>query len=238
MGCCARSELRTVAPILSPPSGSCSILSRGRRLMSTTCSGRSTFSFIRSSSVVPPATKRTLAPCCAALAVALAAIAADAFSARRNSKVCMAARSLGLAADLLDGRDDIGVGPTPADVAAHGFADIVVLRPAGFLEQRDRGHDLAARAIAALIGVVRDECRLHRMQRAGLSDAFDRRDLVARVHDGQAEAGVHAPAIDMHGAGAALTVVTAFLGAGQDNVFAQVVEQRRPRVEAETVLVS
>jgi hypothetical protein len=42
----------------------------------------------------------------------------------------------------------------------------------------------------------------------------------------------------VHGAGSALTVVAAFLGAGQDNVFAQAVEQRRPRVEAEVVLVS
>src|SRR6202163_4735201 len=220
MGSCARSELRPVAPILSPPSGSCSILSSGRPLMSMTCTGRSTFSFIRSSSVVPPATKRTLAPCCAVLDLALAAIAADAFSARRNLKDCMAARSLGLAADLLDGRDDIGVGPAPADVAAHGFADIVILRPAGFLEQCNCRHDLAAGAIAALIGIVRDECRLHGMEGAGLSDTFDRRDLVACVHDGQAKAGVHAPAIDMHSAGAALAVVAAFLGAGQDNVFA------------------
>src|SRR6202165_4913359 len=179
MGSCARSELRTVAPIFSPPSGSCSILSSGSR--------------------VPPATKRALAPCCAVLDLALAAIAADAFSARRNSKDSMAARSLGLAADLLDGRDDIGVGPTPADVAAHGFADIVILRPAGFLEQCNCRHDLAARAIAALIGIVRDECRLHGMQRPGMSDTFDRRDLVACMHDGQAQAGVHAPAVDMHG---------------------------------------
>src|SRR6202035_3994620 len=91
-------------------------------------------------------------------------------------------RSLGLAADLLDGRDDIRVGPATADVAAHGFADIVILRPAGFLEERDRRHDLAAGAIAALIGIVRDECRLHGMEDAGLSDTFDRRDLVAGVH--------------------------------------------------------
>src|ERR1700681_3055395 len=104
--------------------------------MSMTCAGRSTLSFIRSSSVVPPATKRTLAPCCAVLDRALAAIAADASSVRRNSEVCMgSAPFLGLAADLLDSRNDIWVGPTPADVAAHGFADIVILRAAGFPEQ-------------------------------------------------------------------------------------------------------
>src|SRR4029453_238876 len=146
---------------------------------------------MRSSNVVPPATNRTLAPCCAVFDQALAAIAVDTSAARRNSNDCMdAAPILRLAADLLDGRADIGVGPATADVAAHGFPDIVILRPTGFVEQRDRGHDLAARAIAALIGIVRDECRLHGMERAGVSDAFDRRDLVACMHDGQAEAGV------------------------------------------------
>ena len=58
------------------------------------------------------------------------------------------------------------------------------------------------------------------------------------MHHGQAEAGVHAPAVDMHGAGSALTVVASFLGAGQHDAFPQAVEQRRPRVEAEAVLVS
>ena len=37
----------------------------GDTLMSTICLGRSTLSFIRSISVVPPATKRTSAACCA-----------------------------------------------------------------------------------------------------------------------------------------------------------------------------
>src|SRR6267378_6445422 len=143
MGWLASAELRTVAPILSPPSASGSILSSGRRLMSMTCAGRSTFSFIRSSSVVPPATKRVpdFAP---------AAIALSASSARWNSKDCM----LGLAAGLLDGRDNVGIGAAAADVAAHAFAHIGLIRPAGLVQQRDRGHDLAGGAIAALVGIV------------------------------------------------------------------------------------
>src|SRR6266850_2782300 len=177
MGWFASAELRTVAPILSPPSPSGAILSSGRRLMSMTCAGRSTFSFMRSSSVVPPATKRV-----------------------------------------------------------PGFAHIGVVRPAGLLEQCDRGHDLAGGAIAALVGIVLDEGRLHGMQRVGLSDAFDRGDLVALVHHGEREAGIHPLAVDVHGACAALAVVAAFLGPGEGKGFAQAIEERGARVEAQRVL--
>src|SRR5882672_3387861 len=167
MGWFARVELRTVAPIFSPPSASGSTLSSGRRLMSMICSGCSTLSFIRSSKVVPPATNRVpdFAP---------AAIAERASRARWNSNDFMT-----LLPGLLDGGDDVGIGAAATDVAAHGFAHIGVVRPARFREQRDRRHDLAGGAIAALIRVVLDEGRLHRMQRARLSDAFDGRDLVA-----------------------------------------------------------
>jgi len=111
-----------------------------------------------------------------------------------------------------------------------------VVRPAGFPEQRDRGHDLAGGAIAALVGIVLDEGRLHGMQRAGLSDAFDRGDLVALVHHGEGEAGVHPLAVDVHGACAALAVIAAFLRAGQEKVFTQAVEERCARVDAQSVL--
>jgi hypothetical protein len=42
----------------------------------------------------------------------------------------------------------------------------------------------------------------------------------------------------MHGAGAALAVIAAFLGAGQGNGFAQAIQERRARVEAQPVLAS
>src|SRR5262249_8403859 len=65
------------------------ILSSGKWLMSITRTGVSTFSFIKSSKVVPPATKRTSAPCCAVFACAAIATAAAESVARSNSKVCM-----------------------------------------------------------------------------------------------------------------------------------------------------
>src|SRR5216684_867554 len=118
MGWFARSELRTVAPTFSPPSASGSTLSSGSRLMSITWPGRSTFNFIRSSKVVPPATNRVL-------------------RAVELERLHGSAPRLGLAAGLLDGGDDVGIGAATTDVAAHAFADIGVVRPAGLLEQCD-----------------------------------------------------------------------------------------------------
>src|SRR2546428_1188434 len=145
MGWWARSEFRTVAPILSPPSGVASILSSGRRLMSRTRAGVSALSFIKSNSVVPPATNRTLAPCCAVFACAAVATAAAESAGRTNSKVCMGSLLLALTvfANLLDCSHDIGIGSAAADVAAHQFLDGRIVGTAGFLEQRYRRHDLA-----------------------------------------------------------------------------------------------
>src|SRR5258706_4221284 len=104
------------------------------------------------SGVSPPATKRTLALCCAVPDSAPAAIAVDASCARRNSNDCIAAL-LGFAAGLLDGRDDVGIGPATAEVGAHAFADIGIVRAARLLEQRERGPDLGARAVGTLVRV-------------------------------------------------------------------------------------
>ena len=77
-----------------------------------------------------------------------------------------------------------------------------------------------------------DKSLLHRMQLAGLAQAFDGRDLVALVHDGEAEAAIHAAAVDVDRAGAALAVVAALLGAGELKAIAQGVEERGPRVQS------
>jgi hypothetical protein len=51
-------------------------------------------------------------------------------------------------------------------------------------QQRDRGHDLARRAVAALERVVLHERRLHRMQIAVVGgQPFDRGDLTALAGD-------------------------------------------------------
>ena len=58
----------------------------------------------------------------------------------------------------------------------------------------------------------------------------------ALVRDRQREAGVRAPAVEQDRARAALPVVAALLGAGQVEVLAQQVEQRRPRVDRQAPL--
>ena len=68
--------------------------------------------------------------------------------------------------------------------------------------------------------------------------AFDRRDLVAVVHGGEAQARIHAPAVDMHRARAALAVVASFLRSGQMQVLAEAIEQRRARIELQIVLLA
>src|SRR6266404_3455230 len=101
--------------------------------MSRIRAGVSTFSFIKSSSVVPPAMNRASAPCCAVFACAAAATAAAESAGRVNLKVCM--RSLlRVLADLLDRGHDVGVGPAAADVAAHQFLHGGIVRAAGLLE--------------------------------------------------------------------------------------------------------
>ncbi len=140
-------------------------------------------------------------------------------------------------ADLLDGSDDVGVGSAAADVAVHGVLDVVVGGADVFFENGHGGHDLAGGAVAALVAVVLDEGGLHGVEVAGLADAFDGGDLVGggRVHEGEGHAGVDASAVDVDGAGSALAVVAALLGAGQVEVLAQAVEQGGARIHIEGV---
>ncbi len=74
---------------------------------------------------------------------------------------------------------------------------------------------------------------LHRMQLAVPGQALDRDDAIAVAGDGQRQAGIHPHAVHQHGAGAALAVVAALLGAGQAEMVAQRIEQGRARIELE-----
>ncbi len=74
-----------------------------------------------------------------------------------------------------------------------------------------------------------DEGLLQGMQRAVRRQTLDGGHLRAVLHDGERQAGVDAPAVDQHGAGAALAVIAALFGAGQVEMVAQSVKERRPR---------
>ena len=81
-----------------------------------------------------------------------------------------------------------------------------------------------------------DECGLHDVhQGVARLQAFDGLDLAAFDLGGQCEATEHPLAIDVDRAGAALALVAALLGSGQEGVFAQGIEQGGARVQAQVV---
>src|SRR5690242_6393947 len=147
--------------------------------------------------------------------------------------------ALHLGARLADRSDDVWIGGAAADIAAHIFADRIVVSGMAFANARDRRHDLAGRAVAALEAVMIDEGLLHRVECSiAPGEAFDGRDRPSLGGSGQRQAGENVPSVGKHGAGAALAVVAAFLRAGQPEMLAQRIEKRRPRVELERIALT
>src|SRR5207249_3500316 len=172
--------------------------------MSTSAVGTSTFSFIKSTSVVPPATNVAFP----SRARSIASCSVVTFSYENG---CMTGL-LRPAARRLNSRDDVRVRAAAAQVSAHLLPHVVVARSARFVEQGCRRHDLAGCAVSALEGIVLDEGFLHRMENAVALQSFDRDDVVAVMHHGEREARQDATAVDVDGACAALAVIAALLG--------------------------
>ncbi len=100
------------------------------------------------------------------------------------------------------------------------------------LQQRVRGQDHAGRAVAALQAVgfaerVLDDAEFARRRRQTL----DGRDLVAVGLHREHQAGSYRLAIDQHRAGAADAVLAAGMGAVEQKILAQRVEQRLARLD-------
>src|SRR5687768_8086542 len=142
-GCRAMLLIRSSAPSRSP--SLVSMPRRGSALMSSTCCGVSTLSFIRSTRVVPPA--RNVPG-----------------SASASSTVAGAVSSNGRIGPprLVDRRHDVRVGGAPADVAGHELPHVGDV----LLHRGDGGHDLSGRAEPALQRVLVDERLLYRVQLA------------------------------------------------------------------------
>src|SRR5882672_388919 len=148
------------------PSAVCS-----RALMSITISGRTTSSFIRSMSVVPPARNWASPPPCVRPAAAIIAAAGE--SARSNKKGRMS-DSLHGALGLSNSVHDVGISGAAAQVSAHEFANLGAIARMPLPNTADRRDDLPGRAVAALKGVMIDESLLHRVQCAvGRREALD-----------------------------------------------------------------
>jgi hypothetical protein len=76
-----------------------------------------------------------------------------------------------------------------------------------------------------LKSIVLDKSGLEWMQSIILSETFNGRDSFALVHNSKGQAGEHASAIDQHGTGSALTVITALFCARQTNILVQSIKQ-------------
>ena len=145
---------------------------------------------------------------------------------------------------------DVDVGAAAAEVAAHALADLGAgrarhaaivrdgARPAG-ARPRQHAHrraDLARRAVAALERIVLDERLLQRMQLvARRPDPRSVTTSAPSCATASARQRCVAAAVDQHRAGTALAVVAALLRAGQPELLAQEVEQRRARVDRDVV---
>jgi hypothetical protein len=133
----------------------------------------------------------------------------------------------------------VRIGAAAAEIAGHVFADLVIRAGVTLANAGDRRHDLAGRAVAALEGVLFEEGGLHGMQRAiRPGKPLHGGDGAAVSLSGKRQAGQHALAVDMHGAGAALALVATLLGAGQVETITQGVEQRHTRLDLKVVVMS
>jgi hypothetical protein len=103
-------------------------------------------------------------------------------------------------------------------------------------EHRNGRAELSGSAISTLERVAVDESRLQGMETGVIGQALDGGHMVAVVGDGEGEAAVDTTATDEHGAGAALAVVAALLGAGQAELLAEQVEQGEAGVDDECVV--
>ena len=129
----------------------------------------------------------------------------------------------------LDRGDDVRVRRTTAEVSAHALAYLSRACTRIYLQKRRRAHDLTGRAVAALEAIVLDECGLQRVKAVTARHPFDCGDLVTFGPDRKSETGQHCSPIDMHRAGSALAVVTAFLRARAMQSLSKGVEQGCPR---------
>jgi len=115
-------------------------------------------------------------------------------------RLCLSSRR---ACSAVDGFADALVGAATADVAAHEVVDVGVCGLWFFCEQRDRGHNLAGLAVAALGNIFRDPGHLHGMGAIG-GEAFDSGDLFSGNTGDRQHARARRFSVDVNSASAAL----------------------------------
>jgi hypothetical protein len=86
-----------------------------------------------------------------------------------------------------------------------------------------------------LKAIMLDEGGLDRVKNFTSRQALNRSNPFTLLSDRESEAGVDANAIHQDGAGAALTVIAAFLCTGEVQAFTQQIEQRNSRLQVKIV---
>src|SRR5690349_9083084 len=195
--------------------------------MSTSTPGRITSSFIRSMSVVPPASGWIAASVNGSLpdAAAASACTADGTSTALwyiNGRMRLTFLLVGRngRCGLFHGRNDVRISSAAADVATHVLANIVVAAGVTFLHATHCRHDLSRGAITALERILLDKGLLHWMQLIAFCESLDGEDLLSLRRKRQRQTGHHPTTINQDGAGTALTVVTTFFAAIETDVLA------------------
>jgi hypothetical protein len=77
------------------------------------------------------------------------------------------------------------------------------------------------------------EGRLHRVQFAIVTQAFDRSDLGALRLNGQDRAGFDGASIQMHGTGAALSGIATHVGSGEMQLITDQLDQKGPGINVD-----
>src|ERR1051325_854609 len=129
----------------------------------------------------------------------------------------------------LDRLVDFNIARTATQIAAQGFFDLVAVGPGVVLQEFFGDEQESGRAIAALGRARVRERVLQRMKTTILRHPFDRLDASVFRVETEHQTGENAPAIQEHGACAALAKLAAMLRAHQPEVFTQDFEQRLVR---------
>src|SRR6185312_10422015 len=122
--------------------------------------------------------------------------------------------------------DDLHVAGATADIAAERLQDLLIARIGVSPQQSGRGHDESGRAVAALRAELLVEAALHGGELPFVAERFDGIDALALDGRCERQAGERRFVVDQDRAGAAFAAVAAGLGAGEADLFAQVIEQQ------------
>src|SRR5712671_7672004 len=130
----------------------------------------------------------------------------------------------------LDRAQDTVMRTAPADVVVERQRDLTARRRRVAVEERLGGDEDAGQAIAALARLLVEKGLLQRMRPLRGAEPLDRQHSLADDGRDGPTAGFHRLALDQHHAGAALLETAAEFCAGEAEMVAQDVEQRRVRI--------